>query len=199
MMQQIAGGSVIFGSVAEGIGNDQGAGDGRQHFGRFAWREPFRDKLVLAHLEKALHFLRNRFRQILRGGAEHGTRAHVSFGVSSSSEGLLPDTDGIRVFLQLLVDQFGSILRPPTNDGRREILLCREVVVDARALDAHIRGDFPEAEASETALLHAPFGSIHDRSLHVTQRVSLSIDSLCLLKTQLILAYLPIESSARGL
>jgi hypothetical protein len=29
LTQQIAGGSVIFGSVAEGIGNDQGACDGR--------------------------------------------------------------------------------------------------------------------------------------------------------------------------
>src|SRR6266852_3447032 len=112
------------------------------------------------------------FWHILRGGGERGTGAHVSFGVSGSSEGLRPDTDGIRVFLQLLVDQFGSIFRPATNDGRRQILLCREVVVDARAFDAHIRGDFPEAEAGETGLLHAPFGSIHDRSLHVTHGVS---------------------------
>src|SRR5712672_2043356 len=126
----------------------------------------------MAHLEKALHFLRNRFRQILRGGAEHGTWAHASFGESSSPEGLRPDTNGIWVFLQLLVDQFGSIFRPATNDGRREILLCWEVVVAARALDAHIRGDFPEAEAAETAVLHAPFGSIHYRSLHVTHGVS---------------------------
>jgi hypothetical protein len=43
LIQQIAGGSVIFGSVAEGIGNDQGARNGRQHFGCFAWREPFRN------------------------------------------------------------------------------------------------------------------------------------------------------------
>src|SRR5205809_222240 len=83
--------------------------DGRQPFGRFAWREPFRDKLVLAHLGEAFYFLRNRCRQILRGGAEHATGAHVSFGVSSSSEGLRPDTNGITVLLQLLVDQFGSI------------------------------------------------------------------------------------------
>src|SRR5262249_54313940 len=63
LTQQIAGGSVIFGGVAEGIGNDQGARDGREHFGRFAWREPFRNELVLTHLEKAFHLLRNRFRQ----------------------------------------------------------------------------------------------------------------------------------------
>jgi hypothetical protein len=46
------------------------------------------------------------------------------------------------------------------------------MVVDARALDAHVRGDFPEAEAAETALLHAPFGSVHDRSFGVTHGVS---------------------------
>src|SRR6202023_3900452 len=125
----------------------------------------------MAHLEKALHFLRNRFRQILRGGAEHGTWAHASFGESSSPEGLRPGTNGMWVFLQLLVDQFGSIFRPAPNDGRREFILCREVVVDARAFDAHIRGNFPEAEAAETALLSPPFGSIHDRNLHVTHRV----------------------------
>jgi hypothetical protein len=54
------------------------------------------------------------------------------------------------------------------------------VVVDARAFDAHIRGDFPEAEAGETALLHAQFGSIQDRIRHVTHGVSydyLLIDS----------------------
>jgi len=55
----------------------------------------------------------------------------------------------------------------PPSDERREILLCREVVVDARVLDAHIRGDFPEAEAADTTLLQTPFGSIHDLSLHV--------------------------------
>src|ERR1700723_1413386 len=126
----------------------------------------------MAHLEKALHFLRNRFRQILRGGGEHGTWAHASFGESSSPEGLRPDTNGNWVFPQLLVDQFGCIFRPAPNDGRRQILFCWEVVVDARALDAHIRGDFPEAEATETALLHAPFGSIHDRSFGITHGVS---------------------------
>src|SRR5258708_927486 len=85
------------------------------------------------------------------------------------------------------------------NDGRREILLCWEVVVDARALDAHIRGDFPEAEAAETTLLHAPFGSIHDQPSRHSWSLSydyLLIDSPCLLKTQRVSAYLPIESSA---
>jgi hypothetical protein len=43
--------------------------------------------------------------------------------------------------------------------------------VDARAFDAHIRGNFPEAEAAETALLYPPFGSIHDRNLHVTHGI----------------------------
>ena len=41
--QQVTGGTVICGSIAEGIGNDQGACDGRQHFGGVAWREPFRN------------------------------------------------------------------------------------------------------------------------------------------------------------
>src|SRR5215467_11886643 len=59
LTQQVTGSTVICGSIAEGIGNDQGARDGRQHFGCVAWREPFRDQLVQAHLEKALHFPRN--------------------------------------------------------------------------------------------------------------------------------------------
>src|SRR5215831_11007949 len=53
LTQQVAGSTVICGSITQGIGNDQGARDGRQHFGRVAWREPFRNQLVQAHLEKA--------------------------------------------------------------------------------------------------------------------------------------------------
>jgi hypothetical protein len=44
--------------------------------------------------------------------------------------------------------------------------------MDARAFDAHIRGDFPKAEAAETALLHAPFGSVDDRSFGIDHGVS---------------------------
>src|ERR1700751_1579202 len=97
--QQVTGGTVICGSIAEGIGNDQGARDGRQHFGRVAWREPFRNQLVQAQLEKALHFPRNFRRQILRGGAEHRARAHTSFGQRSASEGVRPCSDGVWVLL----------------------------------------------------------------------------------------------------
>jgi hypothetical protein len=46
------------------------------------------------------------------------------------------------------------------------------MVMDARALNAHIRADFPEAEAAEATLLHAPFRSIHDFSFDVTHGVS---------------------------
>jgi hypothetical protein len=40
--------------------------------------------------------------------------------------------------------------------------------MDARTLDADVGSEFPEAEASETAELHTPFGCVHDRSLNVT-------------------------------
>src|SRR5215472_12195444 len=104
--QQVTGGTVICGSIAEGIGNDKGARDGRQHFGRVAWREPFRNQLVQAHLEKALHFPRNFRRQILRGGAERRARAHTSFGQRSASECVRPHSDGVRVLLQFVVNEF---------------------------------------------------------------------------------------------
>src|SRR6202030_1217461 len=47
--------TVIRSGIAEGIGDDLGARNGRQHFGRVACREPFLNELVQAHLEKALH------------------------------------------------------------------------------------------------------------------------------------------------
>src|SRR5690348_15186030 len=58
LTQQLTGGAVIRRSIAEGIGNDQSPRDGRQHFGRIDWREPFRNQLFQAHLEKSLHFPR---------------------------------------------------------------------------------------------------------------------------------------------
>src|ERR1700694_2048383 len=86
--QQVTGGTVICIGIAEGIRDDQGARDGRQHFGRMAWREPFLNELVQAHLEKALHFRRNGGWQILRAGAEYGARAHAPFGQSRAAEGV---------------------------------------------------------------------------------------------------------------
>jgi hypothetical protein len=44
--------------------------------------------------------------------------------------------------------------------------------VDTRTLYTDIRCDLSKAEATETAELHAPFGSIHDRSFNVTCGVS---------------------------
>jgi hypothetical protein len=44
--------------------------------------------------------------------------------------------------------------------------------VDARTLYADIRRDLSKAEAAKTADLHAPFGSIQDRSFNVTHEHS---------------------------
>src|ERR1700730_13618065 len=192
--QQVTGGAVICGGIAKSIGHDQGARDGRQHFGRLAWREPFRNELVQAHLEKALHLRRNGRRQILRGGAEHGARAHAPFGQSRAAEGVRPHADRVRILLEFLVDEFRSLFGPAANDGRRERLFGREMVVNARALDADIRRDLAKAKAAETAELHAPLGGIHDRSfnvLHAGLSINyLVIDSRCAGKRQLLSIYL---------
>src|SRR5271165_1930071 len=59
-----------------------------------------------------------------------------------------------------------------------ELLLRREMIVDARTLHAHIVRDVPEAESVEAAAAHSKLGRIHDRvsdSAHGTPPNYLSI------------------------
>jgi hypothetical protein len=170
-VQQLFGSTIIFGSIAEGIGNNQSTYKRRQQLVGISLREPFRAHLAQAHLEEALHFRRNLFREILGGCAKDRAGAYATIGVSGSSEGISPHSHGIGIFLQLLVDQAACVFRPAPNNSRREFLLRREVVVDARALDANLRSDFPKAKAAEAAELDAPLGSIHDCSSDVARDV----------------------------
>ena len=62
----------------------------------------------------------------------------------------------------------GRTIRPSADDCGRERLFRREMMMDARALDAHVGRDFPKTEAGKAAGLHPSFGRIHDRCFHVT-------------------------------
>src|ERR1700761_3062141 len=88
-----------------------------------------------------------------------------------------PGTNGIRLPPQPLVDMGGRILPPPPKHGGGEGLLCREMIMNARALDADIRRYFAKAEAAEPAELNAPLCGVHDRGLHVTHGGPLNLSN----------------------
>jgi hypothetical protein len=66
------------------------------------------------------------------------------------------------------------------NDGSRELLLGRKVIMDARALHAHVRCNLAKAESMEASEPNAPFGSVHDGSRDITHELApmgdLSVD-----------------------
>ena len=78
----------------------------------------------------------------------------MKFRESHLAERLCPGTYGIGVLLKLLVDHFRSIFGPTADDRCCEVLLGREMIVDAGTLNAHIGCNFSETEAAQAARLH---------------------------------------------
>jgi len=79
----------------------------------------------------------------------------VRIGERRSAKSFGPYSDWIGIFLKFPVDVLGSVFGPAPNNGSGKIFLRREMIVDAGALDADIRRDFPEAETTEAP----PLGS----------------------------------------
>src|ERR1700733_9110930 len=92
----------------------------------------------------------------------------MSVGHRSAAESIGPHENGVRVFLQLLVDIARGVFGPAANNSGRKVLFRGEVIVNTRTLDTDIGGDLPKAETAKTAELHTPFGGVHDCSFDIT-------------------------------
>src|SRR4051812_3164089 len=108
----------------------------------------------------------------MRSGGENCARAHVRLGKCSSPKSLGPNATGVGFFLESVFDIRGRFVGPPPNNRRCQIFLRRKVIMDARALDAHILRDLAKAETTEAASLNAALGSIHDCCFHIGHAVS---------------------------
>jgi hypothetical protein len=70
--------------------------------------------------------------------------------------------------MELPFDQIRRLCGIALDDGSREILLGREMIVDAGTLDADVRCNLSKTETVEATLPHSPLSGVHDGGGDVT-------------------------------
>src|ERR1700751_1003749 len=108
-----------------------------------------------------MHLLLHRFRQVVIFGGHEAAEAHAVVALERSPKNIgIPAqaADGIRGFGQHSLQLICCVLPIAPRYSRAEIGLAREVVVYARALNAHVFGEIAEIQATVSMRLSSPSG-----------------------------------------
>src|SRR3982074_991157 len=87
-----------------------------------------------------------------------------------TSELSRPAVVGLGLAFEPPLDNLGDLICVTVNNGCGEILFGREMIVNAGALYAGVRGDLTKAEAAKPTKAHPLFGGVHDGNFNVFHR-----------------------------